>query len=105
MGDESKEPEGRVPGSTQPGEEEDPELREVSEDELKEILAAYEKWLKSDGTEGEKADLRHADLREADLRRAKGLTDKQLDLACGNDNTKLLQYLKDYKIKPCPKKK
>ena len=39
----------------------------------------------------------------ADLREAKGLTKEQLDEACGDEKTKMPEYLKDYKLKPCPK--
>ncbi len=38
MSDEPKEPEGQADHSTQPDEEEGPKMREVSEEELKEIL-------------------------------------------------------------------
>ena len=46
------------------------------------------------------ADLRGANLKEADLRNARGLTQKQLDQACGDAKTKLPPNLS---IKPCPK--
>ncbi len=54
----------------QPDEEERPQLREVSEDELKRILAAHEKWLESDGKEGEKANLARTNLIRANLQEA-----------------------------------
>ena len=43
------------------------ELREITQDELKEILEQHRKWVESEGEEGEKADLRAANLQEADL--------------------------------------
>ena len=43
------------------------ELREITQDELKEILEQHRKWVESEGEEGEKADLRVANLQEADL--------------------------------------
>ncbi len=46
-------------------------LREVSEDELKQILAAHEMWLETGGEKGKRADLSHANLQEAELVGAK----------------------------------
>jgi len=43
------------------------ELREITQDELKEILEQHRKWVESEGKEGEKAELRVANLQEADL--------------------------------------
>ncbi len=96
-------------------------LREVSEEELKQILAAHETWLETGGEKGKQADLRDADLREAklpyanlrgahlqgaklgraNLTKAKSLTREQLDEACGDDGTELPDDLADYKMKPC----
>ncbi len=81
-------------------------LREISEDELKQILAAHKTWLETDGEKGKEADLSRTDLQRADLRganltRAIGLTQEQLDKACGDDKTTLPDYLADYKMKPC----
>ncbi len=42
-------------------------LREVSPEELKNILEAHRKWVESEGKEGERADLFEANLQEADL--------------------------------------
>lgn len=42
-------------------------LREIPEDELREILAAHATWLKTDGKEGQRADLREANIRDANL--------------------------------------
>ncbi len=50
----------------------------------------------------QEADLDNADLQGADLRFAKGLTQEQLDRACGDADTKLPEHLKDHKMKPCP---
>ena len=43
------------------------ELRNISKAELDKIIDNHKKWLKSDGTEGERANLRYANLRSADL--------------------------------------
>ena len=48
------------------------------------------------------AKLGGANLEGADLRFAKGLTQEQLDVACGDAETKLPDYLSDYKMNPCP---
>ena len=44
-----------------------------------------------------------ANLQGASLTQAMGLTGKQLDEACGDDKTKLPDYLAGYQMKPCPK--
>ena len=43
------------------------ELRRISKEELDKIINNHKKWLKSNGAEGERANLRSADLRYADL--------------------------------------
>lgn len=43
------------------------ELRKITAEELKNILADHEKWLKSRREEGKRADLSKADLRHSDL--------------------------------------
>ncbi len=43
------------------------ELREITQDELNEILEQHRKWVESEGKEGEKAELRMANLQKADL--------------------------------------
>ncbi len=43
------------------------EFREITQDELNEILEQHRKWVESEGKEGEKADLFDANLQEADL--------------------------------------
>ncbi len=50
--------------------EEGAKLREVSEEELKQILAAHETWLETDGEEGKRADLSRTDLQDANLESA-----------------------------------
>jgi uncharacterized protein YjbI with pentapeptide repeats len=47
------------------------------------------------------ANLNDADLRGADLNGAGNLTREQLDKACGDQNTKLGDDLKDLTLKPC----
>jgi len=44
-----------------------PRYREVSQEELEQILAAHRKWVESDGKEGNQADLIKANLEKADL--------------------------------------
>ncbi len=44
-----------------------PPYREVSQEELKQILKAHRKWVESDGKEGNQADLTKANLEKADL--------------------------------------
>ncbi len=46
------------------------ELRKVSEEELRQILAAHKTWLETDEKEGARADLSRTDLQGADLRDA-----------------------------------
>ena len=43
------------------------ELRNISKEELDKIIDNHKKWLQSNGTEGERADLNYANLRYADL--------------------------------------
>ncbi len=43
-----------------------PRYREVSQEELKQILATHQKWIESDGKEGNQADLIKANLEKAD---------------------------------------
>ncbi len=69
MDDDDKKPEDEAaepaPDAAQ---EEGAKLREVSEDELEQILAAHETWLETDGKEGNQADLSQTDLQGANLR-------------------------------------
>ncbi len=50
----------------------------------------------------QEANLPRANLESANLTKAKSLTREQLDEACGDDETKLPDYLADYQMKPCP---
>ena len=59
--DEAAEP---APDAAQ---EEGAKLREVSEEELKQILAAHETWLETGGEKGKQADLSRTDFQGADL--------------------------------------
>ena len=111
-------------------EDEGDELREVSDEELKQILAAHETWLETRGEKGkadlsrtdlqganllranlQEANLGSANLQGADLTGAQYLTREQLDEACGDDKTKLPfgddgtklpDNLADYQMKACP---
>ena len=98
MNEETKGPE--------PPASEKPPLRE---EELAQILEAHRKWVESKEKEGKRADLRRANLQGAklyganlqgailfdarlrgtNLRYARGLTQEQLDSACGDAETKL----------------
>ena len=55
------------------------------------------------GANLQRAGLSFANLEGADLTEAKGLTREQLDEVCGDDGTKLPDYLADYQMKPCSK--
>jgi uncharacterized protein YjbI with pentapeptide repeats len=48
---------------SQYAEEKQPELRKISEEELKKILEYHKKWLESDGKEGERADFQNTNLK------------------------------------------
>jgi uncharacterized protein YjbI with pentapeptide repeats len=54
----------------QPSDETQAEYREISEDDLKQILEDHEKWLESDGKEGKQADLNRTDLQGVNLSKA-----------------------------------
>ncbi len=56
--------------SQEPGAPKEPQYKEVSETELKRVLAEHEKWLQTDGEEGAQAKLQGANLRVAKLQRA-----------------------------------
>ena len=104
MSEAPDKPEDQPSGQPQPDEEERPQLRKVPEDELRQVLEAHDKWVQSEGKEGEQANLEEANLRQAELQGtnlkfANGLTQKQLDYACGNAKTKLPPNLS---IKRCP---
>ncbi len=63
------EPEQATPPSEQPEEQtaETLEYREISPDELQEILEQHRKWVKTEGKEGKQASLDNANLQEAEL--------------------------------------
>ena len=70
MADEAQD---RKTPDTERAEGEEPqgtEVREFSEDELKEILDAHKRWLESEGKESKQANLQGANLQEASLQRA-----------------------------------
>ena len=80
--DERSQPEGpgEVPAEEAAEDREDaaaadeaeaPELREISDEELSEILAAHKLWLDTDGKDGKQADLSGANLHQAKLKEAK----------------------------------
>ncbi len=83
MDDDDKEPEDAA-GEPAPdaAQEEGAKLREVSEEDLKRILAAHEAWVETGGEKGEQADLSDANLSDANLNGAKlqgaGLTGANL---------------------------
>ena len=49
---------------------EKPQLREISDEKLEQILEEHGKWVESEGKEGERAELRRANLRQREFRRA-----------------------------------
>ena len=53
--------------SQEPGAPKEPQYKEVSETELKRVLAEHEKWLQTDGEEGVQAKLTGANLQRANL--------------------------------------
>ena len=71
MSDQPNEPEGQAAEATRPDEEERPKLREVSAEKLKDILAAHERWLRSDRKRRRPRGFFKADLRKRNLRNAK----------------------------------
>ncbi len=71
MDDDGKGPEDEAAEPARDGaQEKGDELRKVSEEELKRILADHQMWVETDGKEGEHADLSGTDLQEANLRGA-----------------------------------
>jgi hypothetical protein len=53
------------PAEEQSSDETQAEYREISEEELEQILEDHKKWLESDGKEGKRADLSKANLSHA----------------------------------------
>ncbi len=70
IGKAPDEPIDQPPEASQPKAPEQPEYRDVSEDELKQILEAHQKWVASGGKEGKRANLSGANLQEASLHEA-----------------------------------
>ena len=117
MNEETKRPEAPPTEEPQPrevSEAEERPLPEIGEEELARILEAHGKWVESEEKEGERANLvftnlqgayllftklQGANLQGADLRYATGLTQEQLDSACGDEKTRLPP---DMSSKPCP---
>ena len=127
MSEAPDKPEDQPSGQPQPDEVERRQRRKAPKDERKEVLPAHETWVQSECKEGKQADLFNADLQGAKLRGANlqgarlfianlqgailvgadlqgvlNLTQEQLEKACGDKRTLLPDYLKGYKIKPCP---
>ncbi len=68
MDDDGKKPEDAAAEPAYDGpQDEGFELRDVSEEELKQILEAHKKWCETDRMEGERADLGNANLQGVDL--------------------------------------
>ncbi len=68
MDDDDKKPEDEAAEPARDAaQDEGAKLREVSEEELKRILAAHETWLETGGEKGKQADLSRTDLRGAIL--------------------------------------
>ncbi len=67
MNEKSDEPAKQSAEPDQSAAQDQPQYREVSQEELQQILEAHRKWLKSDGKEGKQADLTNANLQKADL--------------------------------------
>ncbi len=71
MDDDDKKPEdAAAEPARDAAQDEGAKLREMSEDELKQILAAHKTWLETDGEKGREADLSRTDLPGANLFRA-----------------------------------
>ncbi|MEE9595483.1 MAG: hypothetical protein V3V96_01780, partial [Acidiferrobacterales bacterium] len=64
MNEKSDEPTNQPSEMSQPEAQEQPGYRAVSQEELKQILEAHQKWLESDRKEGKQADLPGANLQE-----------------------------------------
>ena len=83
-------------------------LRAISPEQLREIVEAHRKWVETNEKEGAQAllwgtnlqgaNLINATLQGADLPIVLGLTQEQLDEACGDAETRLPSGLK---IDPC----
>ncbi len=67
MNEKSDEPAKQSAKPDQSAAQDQPQYREVSQEELKQILAAHKKWLETKGKQGKRAYLGDANLQEADL--------------------------------------
>ena len=67
MNEKSDEPAKQSAEPDQSAAQDQPRFRKVSQEELKQILAAQQKWLQSDGKEGQRAHLIGANLQQAFL--------------------------------------
>ncbi len=70
MDDDDKKAEDEAAEPAPDAAQEEGAIREVSEDELEQILVAHKTWVETGGEEGSKADLRRANLQKADLWKA-----------------------------------
>ncbi len=70
MNEKSDEPAKQSAKPDQSAAQDQPQYREVSQEELKQILAAHKKWLETKGKQGKRAYLGDANLEKADLWRA-----------------------------------
>ncbi len=70
MNEKSDKPTKRSAEPDQSAGQDQPQYREVSQEELKQILAAHKKWLETKGKQGKRAYLGDANLEKADLWRA-----------------------------------
>ena len=70
MNEKSDEPAKQSVEPDQSAAQDQPQYREVSQEELKQTLEAHQRWLESDEKEGKRADLTKANLQEADLSKA-----------------------------------
>ncbi len=67
MNEKSDKPAKQSAEPDQSAAQDQPQYREVSQEELKQILEAHQKWLEFDGKQGKQADLGEANLQKADL--------------------------------------
>jgi hypothetical protein len=67
MDENQDKPEEQASEGSQSAEKEQPKLREITEEELKQILERHEKYYESDGKDGKKADLSKVNISVAEL--------------------------------------
>jgi hypothetical protein len=67
MDENQENPEEQASEGSQSAEKEQPKLREITEEELKQILERHEKYYESDGKDGKKADLSKVNISVAEL--------------------------------------